>query len=83
MAARVAESGAGVVLTRRRSTVPTVRAALRKVLDDERYREAARRLQAEMKTVDGLTRAADVIEEALGFSHPQSANSQVRIRAAA
>ncbi len=65
VAARVAESGAGVVLTRRKATVSAVRAALRKVLEDGRYREAAQRLQAGMKTVDGLARATDVIEQAL------------------
>ncbi len=42
VAARVAASGAGVVLTRRKVTVPNVRAAVRTVLEEGRYREAAR-----------------------------------------
>ena len=68
VAARVAASGAGVVLTRRRATVANVRAAVRSVLEDQRYSEAARRLQAEMNAVDGLARAADVIEEVFGIA---------------
>ena len=57
-----------MVLTRRMVTVAKVRAAVRTVLEDVRYREAAARLQAEMKTIDGLACAADVIEEALGIA---------------
>ena len=65
VAARVAASGAGVVLPRRKATVPAVRAALRKVLEDGRYREAARSLQTQVKAVDGLGCATELIEEAL------------------
>jgi len=68
VAARVAASGAGVVLTRRKATVANVRKAVRLVLEDRRYREAARRLQAEINAVDGLARAADVIEEVFGVA---------------
>lgn len=68
VAARVAASGAGLVLKRSKVTVAAVRAAVRTVLEDGRYREAARRLQGEMNAVDGLGRAADVIEEALGIA---------------
>jgi UDP:flavonoid glycosyltransferase YjiC (YdhE family) len=74
VASRLAASGAGVVLTRRRVTVAAVRAALRTVLEDGRYREAARRLQTEINAVDGLTRAAEVIEEALRMA-PSSCSS--------
>ena len=72
VAARVAASGAGVVLTRRNVTVAKVRAAVRTVLEDARYRAASARLQAEMKAVDGLARAADVIEQALGIARVDS-----------
>ena len=68
VAARVAACGAGVVLTRRELTVAKVRSAVRAVLEDRRYGDAAKRLQAEMKTTDGLACAADVIEEALGIA---------------
>ncbi len=72
VAARVAAIGAGVVLTRRNVTVTKVRAAVRAVLENGQYREAAQRLQAEMKAVDGLARAADVIEKALGIARANS-----------
>ena len=68
VAARVAASGAGVVLTRRKATVANVRKAVRSVLEDRRYAEAAKRLQAEINAVDGLARAAEVIEEAFGIA---------------
>ena len=68
VAARIAACGAGVVLTRRMVTVAKVRAAVRTVLEGGRYREAAARLQAEMKTIDGLACAAEVIEDVLGIA---------------
>lgn len=68
VAARVAASGAGVVLPRRKATVANVRAAVRAVLEQRRYREAAWKLQTQMSAVDGLARAADVIEQALGIA---------------
>ena len=67
VAARVAASGAGVVLTRRKITAANVRQAVISVLQDARYRAAAQRLQVEMSAVDGLARAVDVIEEAFGI----------------
>ena len=72
VAARVAAIGAGVVLTRGSATMAKVRAAVRAVLENGQYREAAQRLQAEMKAMDGLARAADVIEEALGIARANS-----------
>jgi UDP:flavonoid glycosyltransferase YjiC (YdhE family) len=77
VAARVAASGAGVVLTRRKATVPAVRAALRRVLEDGQYREAARRLQAEMNAVDGLARAAELIEDALRMASSPCTSTSV------
>ena len=78
VAARVAASGAGVVLPRRKATVANLRTAVRAVLEDARYREAAQRLQTQMNAVDGLAHAADVIEQALGIaSHPQSHLTEV------
>jgi len=68
VAARVKACGAGVVVSRRRGNFKRrLRAGVRAVLEDGRYREAARRVQAEMAKVDGLERAADVIERALGI----------------
>lgn len=65
VAARIAARGAGVVLSRRRLTVDKVATALRAVLEDGRYREAARRIQRAIRAVNGVSRAADIIEDAL------------------
>jgi MGT family glycosyltransferase len=67
VAARVAARGAGVVVPRRRLSAARLRAAVRKVLDEKQYREAAHRLQRAMAQVDGLSRAADIIEQTLAL----------------
>jgi zeaxanthin glucosyltransferase len=67
VAARVAAQGAGIVISRRTLNAEKLQSAVRKVLEDPRYRVAAQRLQKEMSLVDGLEIAADVIEKALGI----------------
>jgi len=70
VAARVAARGAGVVVSRRGLTVPRLRTAIRAVLEDEKYRRAARKIQVAMAQVDGLELAANVIEVALQIRMP-------------
>ena len=65
VAARVVAHGAGVLVPRGKANAKRLRAALRKVLEDTSYRQAARKLQAAMAEVDGLELAADIVEEAL------------------
>jgi zeaxanthin glucosyltransferase len=65
VAARVAARGAGVVVPRRKLNAKRLRSAVRAVLEDEKYRCAARKIQAAMLRVDGLERAADIVEDAL------------------
>jgi zeaxanthin glucosyltransferase len=74
VAARVAARGAGVVLSRRGLNVARLRDAVRDVLTEDRYRNAARWLQAEMGKVDGLEIAVNVIEEALGIHAAMAAD---------
>jgi zeaxanthin glucosyltransferase len=66
VAARVKARGAGLVIRRQRLTVRKLRAAVRCVLEDGRYRDSAQWLKNAFRKFDGLARAADVIEEALG-----------------
>jgi len=68
VAARVAARGAGIVVPRRSLTVSRLRAAVRSVLEEERYRRAAQAVQAAMQSIDGLERAADIIEHAFGIA---------------
>ena len=65
VAARVAAQGAGIVIARRKLNVPRLRNATRSVLEEPHYQAAARRLQAAMQQVNGLEKAADIIEDAL------------------
>lgn len=67
VAARLKARGAGVVVSRRRLNAARLRRAVKLVLHDERYRQAARGLQESMRLVDGPSRAADLIEQALNL----------------
>ena len=63
--ARVAARGAGLVVPRRKLNSARLRSAVRAVLADGKYRQAAAVIQAAIRSVDGLELAADLIEEAL------------------
>jgi zeaxanthin glucosyltransferase len=65
VAARLKARGAGVVVSRGRLSVARLRAAVRLVMQDRSYRDAARALQAAIRQVNGPELAADVIEEVL------------------
>jgi zeaxanthin glucosyltransferase len=65
VAARVAARGAGVVVLLNKLSAKRLRFAVRAILEEERYRRAAREIQSAMLQVDGLQRAADIIEDAL------------------
>jgi len=64
-AARVKAHGAGVVVTPRRVNAKRLRSAVRAVLENDSYRRNARRIQSAIAQVDGLDRAADIIEDVL------------------
>jgi len=70
VAARVAARGAGLVVSRIGLTVERLRTAVRAVLEKDVYRRSAQRVQSAMGQVDGLARAADVIEDALHIRIP-------------
>ena len=64
--ARVEWSGAGRSIPFGRLTVDRLRDAVGIVLGNPAYRERAGRLRSSIEAADGLSRAADVIEEAVG-----------------
>jgi zeaxanthin glucosyltransferase len=66
VAARVAARGAGVVVSRSRLNAKRLSSAVNAVLKNEGYHRAARKIQASILCVDGLQRAADIVEDALG-----------------
>ena len=61
--ARVNWSGVGVGIRRQRARPEQLRAAVRRVLDDPRYRERAAAMRAELTGHGGAARAADLLEE--------------------
>lgn len=65
IAARLECKGAAIALPIMRLSAQRIRAAVAKVLSDHSYRDAARMLQAEIRTLHGSEYAANVIEKAL------------------
>lgn len=63
VAARIAWSGAGVVLPRRAVSEDTLHSAVVTVLRDDRYRQRARVLAREHQRFDAAQRAAELIED--------------------
>jgi zeaxanthin glucosyltransferase len=57
--------GVAVVLPTENRSTEQLRTALVKVQNDPSYRNAAQKLQSQMRSLRGVERAADIIEEAL------------------
>ena len=70
VAARVAYLGAGEMIPLKIVTPQRLRESLLKVLSNSAYRERARVVQAEIAKVDGVVRAADIVEQALTTQKP-------------
>jgi zeaxanthin glucosyltransferase len=68
VAAGVVWTGSGEVVPATRATVPRLRSAISRVLDDDTYRQNARRMQTAIVQTGGLDRAADIIQQAMGIS---------------
>jgi len=67
VAARVAARGAGIVLPRRSLSAAKVEMAVRAVLENNTYRQAAIALRESIREIDGAALAARIIEEKLGL----------------
>jgi zeaxanthin glucosyltransferase len=68
VASRVRARGAAVVIPQQKLTAGKLRSALLAVLENPAYRDSARKLQAAFHQVDGLERAADIIELSFGIA---------------
>jgi hypothetical protein len=73
VAARIAHKKTGVVTSLDKSTADHLASLLNEVLTNPTYRENARTLQKEIAEANGLSFAADLIEESLGMSTKISA----------
>ena len=76
VAARVAARGAGVVVSRRGLNAKRLSSAVNAVLKNEKYRGAARKIQASMPHTDGLQLAADIVEDALRIERWDSSSEK-------
>ena len=70
VAARIVWTGVGTMLPVARLSVPRLRASIRQVLADARFRGNAARLQAAIAEADGLRRAVEIAETALVTTSP-------------
>lgn len=70
VAARVKWLGAGELLPLKRLRADRLQALVKQVLEQERYRLQAHRLMLEIKSMDGVERAADIVEQVLGEQRP-------------
>ncbi len=70
IAARIAWSGAGEAVPLKRLTVPRLKNAISQVLTQPSYKQNALRLQKAIDTAGGVTRAADIIEQAVSIKKP-------------
>ncbi|NEP88381.1 MAG: hypothetical protein F6K18_16955 [Okeania sp. SIO2C2] len=68
--ARIAWSGAGEAIPLKRLTVPRLKKAISKVLTKPSYKQNALRLQSAIQRSGGVTRAADIIEQAVSTGKP-------------
>jgi zeaxanthin glucosyltransferase len=78
VAARVAARGAGVVVPRSKLTAKRLESALSAILTGPIYRESAARIRDDVRGVDALNLAADLIEGSLRLQPEQES---VRLRA--
>jgi zeaxanthin glucosyltransferase len=82
VAARVVHAGAGVRVLPQLATVGALRRALRALLDEPRYAEAARAMAPQVRRAGGAQHAADLVEAALAWAGPEGAPTRPRELAA-
>ncbi|ADJ28253.1 glycosyltransferase, MGT family [Nitrosococcus watsonii C-113] len=70
VAARVAWTGAGVVVPLKRLRVPRLRQAIAQVLTHNSYRKHARRLQTAIQRAGGVDQAVEIIMQAVSTGKP-------------
>lgn len=73
IASRIARTGAGEVVPLKRLNVPRLRDVIRLVLAGDSYKHNALRLQDTVRRAGGVTRAADIIEQAVSTGQPVKA----------
>jgi UDP:flavonoid glycosyltransferase YjiC (YdhE family) len=67
VAARIDYRNAGIVVSLKKLSANRLRRAVKAILEDGKYRSAAKSLQTAIRQADGLKTATDLIEAAFGF----------------
>ncbi len=75
VAARIAWSGCGEAIPLKKLNVSRLRTAVQKVLTENSYKENAVRLQTAISDSGGVSRAADIIEQAVSTGKPVLAHN--------
>ncbi len=75
IAARLARTGAGKVMPLKELSVLKLRGATQQVLGEDAYKKNALRLQSAIRQAGGVSRAADIIEQAVGTGKPVLSNT--------
>jgi len=70
IAARIAWTGAGECVPLSRLSVPKLRGAIQRVLTEDSYKNNASRLQDAIARAGGVSRAADIVEQAISTGKP-------------
>jgi UDP:flavonoid glycosyltransferase YjiC (YdhE family) len=78
-AARIAWSGTGKFLRLKDLSVPKLRDIIQKVLTQESYKQNAVKLQQAIHRAGGVTRAADIIEQAVSTGQAVYESEPVRV----
>ena len=76
VAARIAWTGAGELVPLNKLNVPRLQAAVARVFTEESYKQNALRLQEATHRAGGVSRAADIIEQAVSTGKPVLAQIQ-------
>ena len=77
VAARIAWTGAGEFVPLSRLSVPRLRGAIQRVLTQDSYKKNAIRLQEAIRRAGGVSRAVDIIEQAVSTGKPVSAQEGI------
>jgi zeaxanthin glucosyltransferase len=80
IAARIADKQTGVVTSLDKLTADHLSTLLNELLNDSTYRDGARRLQKAIAEADGLSVAADLVEESLGVTKASNAGHSDTLR---
>lgn len=70
VASRIAWSGCGEAIPLKKATVSKLRGTIQKVLTNDSYKNNALRLQAAIKKAGGVSRAIDIVEQAVNTGKP-------------